>query len=50
MVNNILDQRYFSSGIIATNNLTGGGAQDRFVVPAPGIAVYGGLSYRFESF
>jgi iron complex outermembrane receptor protein len=50
MVNNILDQRYFSSGIIAANNLTGGGAQERFVVPAPGIAVYGGLSYRFESF
>jgi iron complex outermembrane recepter protein len=50
MVNNILDQQYFTSGIIATNTLTGGGAQERFVVPAPGIAFYGGLSYRFEAF
>lgn len=50
MVLNILDQRYFTSGIIAANNLTGGGAVERFVVPAPGIAVYGGLSYRFEKF
>src|SRR3989442_277009 len=50
LVNNILDQKYFSQGIIAKNNLTGGGALERFVVPAPGIALYGGLSYRFESF
>ena len=50
LVNNILDQKYFSQGIIAKNNLTGGGALERFVVPAPGIAFYGGLSYRFESF
>lgn len=50
LVNNILDQKYFTQGIIATNTLTGGGASERFVVPAPGIAFYGGLSYRFESF
>jgi len=50
MVNNLLDQKYSAAGFIATNNLTGGGAVERFVVPAPGIAVYGGLSYRFETF
>jgi iron complex outermembrane recepter protein len=49
MANNILDQKYYTQGIIAANNLTGNGAVERFVVPAPGIAVYGGLSYRFES-
>ena len=48
IVNNLLDQRYSTSGIIASNVVTGGGAQERFVVPAPGIAIYGGLSYRFE--
>ncbi len=48
MLNNILDQTYSTSGIIAANNLTGAGNVERFVVPAPGIAVYGGLSYRFE--
>ena len=47
-VNNILDQQYFTSGIVATNVLTGGGAIERFVVPAPSIAVYGGLSYTFN--
>ena len=50
MVSNLLDQQFFTSGIIASNVLTGGGAAERFVVPAPGIAIYGGLSYRFESF
>jgi len=50
MVQNILDHTYASSGIIAVNNLTGGGATERFVVPAPGIAFFGGLSYRFEAF
>ena len=49
MVNNILDQRYSTSGIIAANVLTGGGATERFVVPAPGIAIYGGLSYIFNA-
>ncbi len=50
MVNNLLDQKYSTSGIIAANVLTGGGVLERFVMPAPGIAVYGGLSYRFETF
>jgi outer membrane receptor protein involved in Fe transport len=48
MVNNLLDQRYATSGILASNTLTGGGAIERFVVPAPGIAIYGGLSYTFK--
>jgi iron complex outermembrane recepter protein len=48
MVNNLLDAKYATSGVIASNTLTGGGAQERFIMPAPGIAVYGGLSYRFE--
>jgi iron complex outermembrane recepter protein len=46
MVNNILDQKYFNFGIMGVN----AGALERFVMPAPGIAFYGGLSYRFESF
>jgi outer membrane receptor protein involved in Fe transport len=50
MVNNLLDQKYSTQGIIFPNALTGGGALERFVVPAPGIAFYGGLSYRFEGF
>jgi len=49
MLNNILNQKYSTSGTIAANTLTGGGAQDQFVVPAPTFAIYGGLSYRFES-
>ena len=48
MLNNMLDQRYHTSGIMAPNTLTGGGAVERFVMPAPGIAIYGGVSYRFE--
>lgn len=48
MLNNMLDQRYYTSGIMAPNTLTGGGVVERFVMPAPGIAIYGGLSYRFE--
>ncbi|HLB02577.1 MAG TPA: TonB-dependent receptor, partial [Nitrospiria bacterium] len=44
MLNNILDREYSTSGIIASNVLTGGGAQERFVVPAPGFALYGGLT------
>ncbi len=48
MINNLLDQKYSTQGIIFPNALTGGGALERFVVPAPGIAFYGGLSYRFE--
>jgi len=45
MLNNILDQKYVTSGIMATNAMTN--ALERFVVPAPGIAIYGGLSYTF---
>jgi outer membrane receptor protein involved in Fe transport len=48
MLNNMLDQRYYTSGIMAPNTLTGGGAVERFVMPAPAIAIYGGVSYRFE--
>ena len=48
MVNNILNQKYSTSGLIAQNFLTVGGNLDQFVVPAPIFAVYGGLSYRFE--
>lgn len=47
---NLLDTEYFTSGIIAANRITGGGAIERFVVPAPGVAVYGGISYRFDGF
>ena len=49
MLNNILDQKYSTSGIIARNVLTAPppGTIERFVVPAPGIAIYGGLSYTF---
>ena len=49
-LNNILDREYYTSGIIFPNAKTGGGAVERFLVPAPTIAIYGGLSYRFESF
>ncbi len=48
MLNNILNQKYSTSGTIASNTLTGGGAIEQFVVPAPTVAIYGGLSYRFE--
>lgn len=50
MMNNLANQHYFTSGILASNTLTGGGAVERFVIPAPTLAFYGGLSYRFESF
>ena len=49
LLNNSLDQKYSTSGILASNNLTGGGAIERFFVPAPGIAIYGGLSYTFNA-
>lgn len=49
-VNNLLDNNYFTSGIYAANRITGGGATQQFVVPASGIGIFGGLSYRFESF
>ena len=50
MISNLLDQKYSTQGIIFPNVLTGGGGLERFVVPAPSIAFYGGLSYRFEGF
>ncbi len=50
MLNNMLDQNYSTSGIIAANNLTGNGAVERFVMPSPGMAIYGGLSFKFEGF
>lgn len=50
MLNNMLDQKYSSFGTIASNTLTGGGAQERFVVPVPMFSLYAGLSYRFEAF
>ena len=49
-VNNLLDNNFFTSGIYAANRITGGGATQQFVVPAPGIGIFGGLNYRFESF
>ncbi len=48
-LNNMTDAEYFTSGIYAANVLTGGGLIEAFVVPAPSIAVFGGLSYQFES-
>jgi len=53
MLNNILNQKYSTSGTIASNTfkidpVTGGPLLDQFVVPAPTFAIYGGLSYRFE--
>ena len=50
MLNNMLDQKYSSFGTIASNTLTGGGAQERFVVPVATFSLYAGLSYRFEGF
>ena len=49
-VNNALDNNYQTSGIYAANRITGGGATQQFVVPAPGIGFFGGVNYRFESF
>ena len=49
-INNLLDNNYFTSGIYAANRITGGGATQQFVVPAPGIGFLGGVNYRFQSF
>ncbi len=49
-VNNLLNNNYFTSGIYAANRITGGGATQQFVVPAPGIGFFAGVNYRFESF
>lgn len=48
LLNNLTNNQYFTFGSVASNTLTGTGGVERFVVPAPSIAVYGGLSYRFE--
>ena len=48
LLNNILNKKYFTSGTMASNTLTGGGGVEQFVMPAPTFAIYGGLSYRFE--
>ena len=49
MVNNLLNQKYATSGTMAANTITGNGVTpEQFVVPAPTFAIYGGLSYRFE--
>jgi outer membrane receptor protein involved in Fe transport len=48
LLNNILNRKYSTSGTMASNTLTGGGALEQFVMPAPTFAIYGGLSYRFE--
>ena len=47
LINNLLNNHYYTWGsTVVTNFLTG--ATDQFVMPAPGIAAYGGLSYRFD--
>jgi hypothetical protein len=40
-------RKYSTSGIMAVNALTGGGALETFLVPVPGIALSGELNYRF---
>jgi iron complex outermembrane receptor protein len=45
LVNNMLDQKYFSYG-----STFGADPSSRFVVPAPGLAVYGGIGYKFDGF
>lgn len=49
-INNMLNHEYSTFGIFASNVVTGGGAAERFVMPAPSLSAFGGLSYRFESF
>lgn len=48
LLNNLTNNQYFTFGSIASNTKTGTGGLEQFVVPAPTISVYGGLSYRFE--
>ncbi|MBI3015796.1 MAG: TonB-dependent receptor [Candidatus Tectomicrobia bacterium] len=45
-VENLLNKKYETSGIIATNNRTG--QVEPFLVPASGVAAFAGVSYRFE--
>jgi outer membrane receptor protein involved in Fe transport len=47
-VNNLLDTKYETLGRLAFNFTTF--ATEPFMIPAPGISVFGGLSYRFEGF
>lgn len=50
-LNNMLDTEYATRGIYATDTITGGdGSTVKFVVPAPGINVFGGISYQFNTF
>lgn len=48
LVDNFLNKKYATSGIIASNVLTGGGRVEPFLVPAPGAAAYAKVSYTFE--
>ena len=48
MGNNLFDNKYETRGILATNPATS--ALDRFLVPAQGIGVFVGVSYRFEGY
>lgn len=49
LLNNITNNQYYTFGSISPNTLTGSSLTPvQFVIPAPSIAVYGGLSYRFE--
>ena len=47
-VNNLLDTKYETLGRLAFNFTTN--ATEAFMIPAPGTSVFGGLSYRFDSF
>jgi iron complex outermembrane receptor protein len=44
---NMLDSRYNVRGILSTNPTTF--QADRFLIPAPGINFFGGVSYRFSA-
>lgn len=48
LVNNVTNNHYYTFGSIAQNSLTGNGGIERFVVSAPSVGFYGGVSYRFE--
>ncbi|MDA0740250.1 MAG: TonB-dependent receptor [Nitrospirae bacterium] len=50
-LNNISDNDYFTRGIYAADRVPGGdGSTVRFVIPSPGFATFGGLSYEFNTF
>ena len=48
LVNNVTNNHYFTFGSVSPNNLTGNGGIERFVVSAPSVGFFGGISYRFE--